>query len=161
MDSAEKRFCYRLTLQVFQDFRQKLINDTIQKSPFIRSGLHNQSESTKKLYFERYLIEWLDEHWNEMLRLLKKEQNEHSLTVNGKREYSLFFAKYFIGMIQNLQNTSFYAQLAVSDIIKIKIKSLNELLQYSQKWEENCNVLEADLQAHEDEYKQLIKKYSK
>jgi len=90
MDCAEKKFCYRLTLQVFQDFRQKLINDTIQKSPFIRSGLHNQSESTKKLYFERYLIEWLDEHWNEMLRLLKKEQNEHSLTVNGKREYSLF-----------------------------------------------------------------------
>ncbi len=69
LKNYDYRFCVKASLQVMKEQREKICDDS-RYNHLIYSGLHETNEELQTLYFQYYLIEWLDNHWSKMQEIL-------------------------------------------------------------------------------------------
>ncbi len=151
------RFCVKASLQVMKLQRAKICNDSSNgQNHLIYSGLHETNEDLQNLYFQYYLVEWLDDHWSNIHLILEKHP-EYS--VDQKKNFTLFFAEYFSKMIDEVSLSGTLSKLAIPNLLKIQKDSIQELIQYSEKWEQNSNKLKLLLKKHREQFKILLAQY--
>lgn len=148
------RFCVKAALQIMQEQRKKLYDDCVHYEPTIYSGLHtSESDSVRSLYFQAYLVEWLNMHWEAMFEILKRH-NEY--TVNQRKEITLFFAEYFSEFISECSEKGLMSKLAIPELLKAQKNQLNEMILFSNKWEQNNNRLRVQMKKGKEQYLKLI-----
>lgn len=153
----EYRFCVRVSLQILQKEREKLCYDSTKHNPTIYSGLHEfESESLRKLYFQAYLVDWIDAHWDTMDEILDRHR-EYS--VNERRCMNVFFAEYFSKLISECDSGGVLSKLAIPDLLKTKRKALANMIDTSDKWQENSARLKAERKKHREQFARLIEEY--
>lgn len=151
------RFCVKASLQILQKEREKLCCDSVEHNPMIYSGLHEfESETLRKLYFQAYLVEWIDSHWETMDEVLERHR-EYS--VNERRCMSVFFAEYFSQLISDCDNSGLLSKLAIPGLLKTKRKALGNMIETSDKWQENSARLKAERKKHKEQFAKLIEEY--
>ena len=154
------RFCVMSSLQVLKDHREKLCTDSsYAHNSTIYNGLHEfESSSQRDLYFQLYLTEWLDTHWNKMNDLIDGNQE---FRISAQKQMLLFFAEYFSKFIEECSSTGQLAKIAVPDLLKIKKKSLDDMIKVSERWKEQNEQLKSDSKKHREKFRRLIESKQK
>lgn len=149
------RSCVKISLEVFEKEREKLCADSSSEhNATIYNGLHEfESDNLRDLYFDAYITEWLDMHWNEMMKIL---DSHDEYKISKRREIILFFARYLSELVENCSETKIFTNIVVSDILKMKKKELDELIEDSEKWQKYAELLKADRKKHKEIYKRLM-----
>ncbi len=149
------RFCVKASLQILQEEREKLCYDSIQHNPMIYSGLHEfESDSKRKLYFQAYLIEWIDNHWNDMADIMERHKGEY--TIDERKFITVFFADYLSRLIDECNDKGTLSKLAVPEMLKAKRKALLNMAEMSDKWQENSDRLKAEKKKHKEQFARLL-----
>ncbi len=144
------RLCVRTSFDVMRRQRKCLIQDSLGHYSVIYNGLHESSSpAARSLYFQSYQIEWLDSHWNSLYELISGAE-----TKDRQKEISLFFAEYFSKLYS--ESDSILSGPVTSVMLKTKKRSIDEMIQYSEKWEEKSNQLKVDLKKNKEYFKRLI-----
>ena len=107
------RFCVEMSLQILQDERNKLLNDSTLIEADIINALYSYGEhekTTQKLFLEKYTIEWLCKHWEDLNGILDKHTE---FTRSEKRHFVMFFAGYFKDMFDELFDSETVSLLKV------------------------------------------------
>lgn len=147
--------CVRASLYVMQKLRDKICKDTREHYSVIYNGLYErESEKVRDLYFQAYDMEWLDSHWKELTRLLK--QRENCYRESERQEITLFFAEYFSNFMSEVNHSSCYAKAAMPELIAAQKQVVEQMILFSDQWEERSNQLKVNLKKHKEHYKQLI-----
>lgn len=155
------RFCVRMSLQILQEMRAKLRETTEILPNDIRIALHTTGEyekSRQQLYFEKYYIQWLNKHWSMMCEILE-QHTEYS--IEQRKDITIFFASYFKNFFEQSCKTQSFSHAIIPNILDIKGKSIEKMIECSDKWEENSKELRADEAVWKEKYDELLKKYSK
>ncbi len=154
------RYCINESLKIMREQRKKICDDTINGDATIYSGLHTPEQDSKlrNLYFELYILNWIDSHWIYMQNQLNRH-NEY--TINQKKEMTLFFAKYLSVFIKDIEISGNLSKLSIPFFLKAKIKTLNDLIQHSSKWEKNCQELRLLMKKQQEHFKKQITEYEK
>lgn len=149
------RSCAEISLKVLEKEREKLCADSSNAhNSMIYSGLHEfESDEKRDLYFQAYIVGWLDAHWNEMVKILDSH-NEYK--IYERKAITLFFAKYLEILVENCSKTEILADLIVSDILKMKRKILLEMIEISEKWQEYNEQLKAENKKNREKFKRRI-----
>lgn len=149
------RNCVRLSLQIMQEQRRKLIKDSEEHYSIIYSGLHEScSASTRVLYFQAYEMEWLDNHWNALTEFLRQRKNDY--TKREQKEITLFFAEHFSALMSEIENVSGMAKMALPELIRSNQKAIEQMIAISDNWEERSNQLKVNLKKHKEHFKGII-----
>ena len=149
------RFCVKASLQILRKGREKLCNDSIQHNPTIYSGLHEfQSETKKSLYFQAYLVEWIDNHWNDMTDLIQARKRDFN--IDERKSMALFFSEYFSQLIKECENKGTLSKLAIHDLLKAKRRSLLKMAEMADAWQENYDKLEAEKKKHKEQFARML-----
>ena len=149
------RFCVKAALQILHKEREELCYDSIQHNPMIYSGLHEfESDSKRQLYFQAYLIEWIDDHWNDMTDILEEHKKE--FTVNENRQMAVFFAEYLSRLVDECADKGTLSKLAIPDLLKAKRKSLIDMAEMAEHWQENSDKLKAEKKKHKEQFARLL-----
>lgn len=149
------RFCVKASLQVMKEQRKKIYDDS-QSNHLIYSGLHETNEELQTLYFQYYLVEWLDSHWSRMQEIL---DNHPEYSIDQRREFTLFYAEYFSRMMNSWMTTGVLSKMIIPDILQMQKETIQEMITLSEKWEQNSNKLKLLLKKHKEQFEYLIKKY--
>lgn len=152
------RFCVKASLQVMHEARQKIYEDMLNKEYIIYTGLHESDANLQDIYFQYYIIIWLDEHWNNMQKII---ENHKEYSLDQKRQITLFFAENYSKMIDDWQSSGALSSLMIPDLLQTQKNTLQELIQFSEKWESNSNRLRLMLKKHKEQFELLIKQYEK
>ena len=162
MNNYDYRYYANESLKIMKEQRKQICNDTINCEVNIYSGLHTviQSESDKilrNLYFELYILNWLDSHWNYM----QNELNNHNeYTTIQKKEITLFFTKYLIVFLKDIK-ASGNVPLSMPVFLKSKIESLRNLIRYNSNWEKNLQEIKLLIKKQQEQFKMEISNYEK
>lgn len=148
-------FCVKASLQVMKEQRNRIYDDS-QSNHLIYSGLHETNEELQTLYFQYYLVEWLDNHWSRMQEIL---ENHSEYSLDQKREFTLFYAEYFSRMMNSWVTTGVLSKMMIPDILQTQKETIQEMLTFSEKWEQNSNKLKLLLKKHKEQFEYLIKQY--
>lgn len=132
------------------------IYDDSQSNHLIYSGLHETNEELQTLYFQYYLVEWLDNHWSRMQEIL---ENHSEYSIDQKREFTLFYAEYFSKMMNSWVTTGVLSKMMIPDILQTQKETIQEMITFSEKWEQNSNKLKLLLKKHKEQFEYLIKQY--
>jgi len=147
------RFCVRASLQVMKDRRSQLCKDTLQYHHIVYNGLHDSKPEVQKLYFQYYLVQWFDSHWDYMQEIL----NQHKeYTRDQRKQMILFFAEYFSEILNNYDNSGVMAKLMIPNLLQVQKETLKEMLALNEKWMENSSKLKVEIKKHDEEFKRLI-----
>lgn len=149
------RFCVKASLQVMKEQRNRIYDDS-QSNHLIYSGLHETNEELQTLYFQYYLVEWLDNHWSRMQEIL---ENHSEYSIDQKREFTLFYAEYFSKMMNSWVTTGVLSKMMIPDILQTQKETIQEMITFSEKWEQNSNKLKLLLKKHKEQFEYLIKQY--
>ena len=149
------RFCVKASLQVMKEQRKKIYDDS-QSNHLIYSGLHETNEELQTLYFQYYLVEWLDSHWSRMQEIL---DNHPEYSIDQRRVFTLFYAEYFSRMMNSWMTTGVLSKMIIPDILQMQKETIQEMITLSEKWEQNSNKLKLLLKKHKEQFEYLIKKY--
>jgi len=158
---ARKFFDYhygtQTTLNVLKIQREKLILDSCElHNSTIYNGLHEFEDDLRKdLYLQLYLINWLDSHWIILNKIIEND-NEHRITA--KKQMLFFFAKYFSEMIAECKRSGQLSCIAIPEILEMKTQTLRHIIMTSERWEEQNEILKADLKKHKEKFKKLLNK---
>ena len=145
--------CVRVSLQVMQILRYKIYKDSKEHYSVIYNGLHEYgSENVRNLYFQAYEMEWLDSHWDVLTDLLKKHREDK----DAQQNVTLFFAEYFSDLMYEIDIESPLAKVAMREFIAAQRKIIEQMIMFSDKWEERSNQLKVNLKKHKEHYKRLI-----
>lgn len=148
------KIAVKASLQVLSEQRKKICNDCISKQGDIFMGLYEPSQEERKLYYQKYTIHWLDDHWEGMMALLEKYS--FNLSSDERKELLGFFAHYFSEYMVSVKNQSIYADLAVRDILRVKEEHINGLLNLAGNCDVHLNELKLDLKKHDAFFKKRI-----
>lgn len=153
--SQDYRLCVKLSLRIMEEQRDKIADDSIRHYSTIYNGLHEfESPNTRTLYFQSYEMEWLDSHWDSLTNILK--QNTHRFSVDEKKMITIFFADYFSSLMTECSNSEKLAKLAAPELIKIQQATLEQMIEYSDNWEERSNQLKVNLKKHKEHFKKKV-----
>lgn len=155
MINKNYRFSVNASLQVMKAQREKICNDCFSGDYWIYRGLYETDDETQKLHFQYYLLKWLDDHWNEMQTILASH-NEYS--IDQKKEITLFFAQYFSKMIDVISKSGIMSTLMIPELLQVQKESIQTLLQYEEKWEDNSNQIRLLLSKQKTMFKRMLKK---
>ncbi len=155
LKNYDYRFCVKASLQVMKEQREKIYDDSC-NNYYIYSGLHEMNEELRSLYFQYYLIEWLDNHWSRMQEIL---ESHPEYSTDQKKEFTLFYAEYFSNIMTSWTTTGILSKLMIPDILQTQKKTIQEMITFSEKWEQNSNKLKLLLKKHKEQFECLIKKY--
>lgn len=149
------RFCVKASLQILREEREHLCYDSIEHNPTIYSGLHEfESASKRKLYFQAYLIEWIDNHWNNMADIMQRHKAEY--TMDARKYMTVFFANYLSMLIDECNNKGALSKLAIPEMLKTKRKALLDMTEMADKWQENSDRLKAEKKKHKEQFARLL-----
>ena len=149
------RTCVLLALRIMQEQREKMVKDSKEHYSVIYNGLHEpESEQVRALYFQEYEMEWLDSHWNMLTEFLKQRKNDY--TKREQKEMTLFFAEYFSSLLSEMEHMSGAAKLAIPELIRTNQKAIEQMIMFSDEWEERSNQLKVNLKKRKEHFKQLV-----
>lgn len=152
------KLCILSSLQIFKEQREKLVKNSKEHYSVIYNGLHeSESENARNLYFQAYQMEWLDSHWNALTEFLKQKKNDY--TLRERKEITLFFAEHFLSLMSEMENISGFAKMAVPELIKSNRQSIEQMIMFSEQWEEQSNRLKVNLKRHKEHFKRLMEKH--
>ncbi|MBQ8922217.1 MAG: hypothetical protein IJ060_08675 [Oscillospiraceae bacterium] len=141
----------QISLRIMKAQREKLYEDIIRHYSGLYNGLHEpDSGKVRALYYEAYLLEWLDQHWDQMAYFLRGKSKKE------QRELTVFFASYFSELMQKAQDDEANASASLSELLKAQLASVNQLIECSDAWDERSNQLQVNLKKHKYHYKKLI-----
>lgn len=155
LNKYDYRFCVKASLQVMEEQREKIYNDSC-NNDLIYSGLHETNEKLQSLYFQYYLIEWLDGHWSKMQEILDRH-TEYG--IDQKKEFTLFYAEYFSGMMNSWTKTGLLSKMMIPDVLQTQKEIIQNLIDLSEKWEQNSNKLKILLIKNKEQFKKIIENY--
>lgn len=160
MKERDYRFCVKMSLQVLAEQRKQLMGDSTSINPTIRTGLHKSRElesAIRHLYFEKYSLHWLDEHWAKMHEILDRHSTEYS--KEQQKDITLFFAEHFGGLFSTcFTHTPVFMKSVMPELLKQKSEILQMLINFNDKWEQNSKAILADVAKHDEQYRLLIQK---
>lgn len=145
-----------MSLQILQEQRQRLTEDSINLQSGIGIGLHmpGKGESfVQDLYFQQYSVNWLNQHWERMHNILEKHSE---YTQDQRKDITVFFAEYFKNLFMEYGQAT---PLLIPNLLKIKKEAIDNLLKYADKREQNSNSLRKDLVKHKEQYQKMIDEY--
>lgn len=151
------RFCTRLSLQIMQDQRERIWQDSIQKNVDLYTALHELNPAVRNARFQYYLVTWFDGHWRNLRELLARHAE---YTLDEKKQITLFFAKYFACLLDDLSKSATMADLAIPDLLKVRKKILHELMEMTETWEIKSKELFLQTKKFEEQYVALIKNFN-
>lgn len=147
--------CVGLSLCVMQELRYKIYKDSKEHYSVIYNGLHeSESNNVRDLYFQAYEMEWLDSHWDVLTDLLKRHKNDYK--KSAQQDITLFFAEYFSSFMSELDDTTSLAKVAMRELIVAQKAAIEQMIEYSDNWEEKNNQLKVNLKKHKEHFKKLI-----
>lgn len=155
LKSYDYRFCVKASLQVMKEQREKICDDS-HSNHLIYSGLHETNEKLQTLYYQYYLIKWLDNHWSRMQKIL---ESHPEFSIDQKREFTLFYAEYFSKMMTSWATSGILSKMMIPDILQTQKETIQEMIDFSEKWEQNSNKLRLLLIKHKEQFEYLIKRY--
>lgn len=155
LKNNDYRFCVTASLQVMKEQRKKIYDDSC-NNHLIYSGLHETNKELQTLYFQYYLIEWIDTHWSRMQEILDSHP-EYSL--DQKKEFTLFYAEYFSDMMTSWETAGTLSKMMIPDMLQTQKETIQEMITFSEKWEQNSNKLKLLLKKHKEQFELLIKRY--
>ena len=139
----------KVALKIMQLQRAALHHDVMRHYSVLYNGLHElDSQKVRTLYFDAYLLEWIDQHWE---KLAKNVQN---CSRKDQREMITFFASYFSELMQITIGKASYA--AAPELLKAQLASISQLIELTDEWDERNNQLQVNLKKHKYHYKKLI-----
>lgn len=148
------RFCVNASLQVMKEQREQICKDSSEgQNHLIYRGLHEINEKLQNLYFQYYLVEWLNDHWRSMQSIL---ENHPEYSLDQRKSFTLFYAEYFGRMIDSISSSGTLSNLMIPNILQQQKESIEEMLLYSEKWEQNCNKLKLLLIKQREQFERLI-----
>ena len=140
-----------ISLRIMRQLREKLYEDTMRHYSGLYNGLHEpDSERVRALYYEAYLLEWLDQHWEQMAYYLRNRSKKE------QRDMTVFFASFFSELMQKAQDEEAKSSASLSELLKAQLASVNQLIECSDAWDERNNQLQVNLKKHKYHYKKLI-----
>lgn len=155
LKNYDYRFCVKASLQVMNEQRKRIYDDS-RSNHLIYSGLHETNEKLQTLYFQYYLIGWLDEHWSRMQEIL---ESHPEYSVDQRREFTLFYAEYFSKMMTSWATTGVLSKMMIPDVLQTQKETIQEMIDFSEKWEQDSNKLKLLLKKHKEQFEYLIKQY--
>lgn len=155
LKNYDYRFCVKASLQVMKEQCENIYYDSC-NNYLIYSGLHETNEELQSLYFQYYLIEWLDNHWNRMQKIL---ESHPEYSIDQRREFTLFYAEYFSKIMTSWATTGVLSKMMIPDVLQTQKETIQEMIDFSEKWEQNSNTLKLLLKKHKEQFEHLIKKY--
>ena len=155
------KFYTNMSLQILKKERKKLYADSTSVDPTISMALYSFGENEKslqELYIQRYCIEWLDDHWSELNRILDKHDE---YTKSERKHFALFFAEQFKALYREICNFNTEVPMIISDMISIELAGIDGLIESSDKWEDKMKSLQAEKKKHSVRFKALIEEAKK
>lgn len=153
MIGYDYRFCVKASLQVMKEQRNMICKDSASGKIQIYKGLHETDSKRRELFFQYYLIEWLEAHWNGMQKILS---DHPEYTKDQKKEFTLFYAEYFKQMLDSWVTSGALSKLVIPELLKALKSSVQELIQFSDKWEQNSQKLKLLLIKHREQFEKVI-----
>ena len=145
----------RISLSILKKERSELFRDISKRYSVIFEGLHEiSSETVRALYFQAYFMEWLDRHWTELSATMNDPAE--NLNIDEKKNTTLFFARYFTGLIDELCDISAVAGSASQPLLKAKKRTIEDMISFAGCWEEKSNQLKVDQKKHKAHFLQII-----
>lgn len=149
---------YNLVLQVLEEQRMQICKDSCEREYNIYSGVHSENPK-RSLHFDCYVMTWLDQHWNKFSDLMDK--HKESFPNYDWHKCHKIFAKNFKEMLIGEENlTSFSNGELISELLKTKERSLHELIEVSNRYDENFNSLKLEATKHKDIFEKKLKELS-
>ena len=153
MEMVDYKYKIKAALQVFRNKRTALYDDTIKIKPDLFLGLHeSQHQAEREVYIQYYETIWLSEHWNDFAEILESNRD---LRDWDKKELTVFFSEHFSRLIDSCTESGLMSKLAIPDLLDIQKQQLRELITYSEKWEENSNVLKLQTKKSKESFRLL------
>lgn len=154
-----KEYGIKLSLQILEDQRKRIITDSLSDGYDIYMGLH-KSASERVLHFDKYIIMWLDEHWNLYCKSLDEKRNNY--LEYQRQEITYNFVKKFSEMLIRVKSFKSFSNAELTlKCLKIKKQCIEEMLDISEKTKKNTEKLLLDSKKHEDWFEKEIAKYTK
>ena len=148
-----------LSLSIMHDMRKKLISNMLEKEPEIYLGLHtSDNDSVRKLYYDKYLLTWLDDHWTQLEEFIKEVYGGHNIHEKEVKNLKEYFITYFKEFNESMGRTTSRGTYMLSEI-KVKIEAFNEMIGLNDVWDKNLGKLRVDRKKHEEEYKRMVEKF--
>ena len=152
---SEYKICVKTNLNVLRNQRNKLCDLTIMKNPKLYCGLRENSPSTRKVRYQLVIVEWLDEHWEELDKELNKRKN---ITNEDKKATIKLFAN---GFLEYFKNDYRYKGVLQEENIKEMLKMWKETAYQLIEVADNCDYNIWELQAmrkkHEEQFRDMLK----
>ena len=155
LTNYDYRFCVKASLQVMREQREKVYVDSLYNH-LVYSGLHETNKELHTLYFQYYFVEWLDSHWSRMQEIL---DSHPEYSIDQKRDFTLFYAEYFSQMMTSWETLGILSKMVIPDILKVQKETIQEMITFSEKWEQNSNKLKLLLKKHKEQFEYLISQY--
>lgn len=147
--------CVSFSLRVMRELRYKIYKDSKEHYSVIYNGLHeSESDNVRDLYFQTYEMEWLDSHWDVLTDLLNRHKNDYK--KSAQQDITLFFAEYFSAFMTELDDADPLAKVAMRELLKKQKTVIEQMIMYSDNWEEKNNQLKVNLKKHKEHFKKLI-----
>lgn len=147
------RFCVKASLQVMKDRRKQLCNDTLQYNSIVYNGLHDSKPEIQKLYFQYYLVQWFNSHWDYMEKILTQHKE---YTRDQRKQMILFFAEYFSTILNHYDSSGVMAKLMIPNLLQVQKENLKEMLALNEKWMENSNKIKVEIKKQDEEFRRVI-----
>jgi len=147
------RFTVKASLQIMREQREKLCSDCLDTGSGIYEGLHELKPENRCLYFQSYLTEWLDSHWECLDSVLGRHPE---YTKDQQKQIILFFAEYFSKFLDDYDSSGIMSKLIIPDLLKAEQETLKDMIAINSKWEENLRKLKIEIKKHEEEFRKLI-----
>lgn len=132
------------SLLILKSARKNLVQDFIKKNPeiYIPMFRYEERDAQMELSKEKYIMSWLDSHWNLIENLFQNQEVEK--TIRNELRYS--YAEVFLRLIKKF-NMDGASPLSIK-LIKEKVGYLEKLLKLGDKSEDNFNELRYDSERH-------------
>ena len=143
---THKEFAIRASLQTLKEQRTKICNDSLSDGFDIYMGLHKKKYE-RSLHFDKYIIIWLDEHWNSFCKLC--DDNRDDFLEYQRYEITTSFAKRYLEMLVGVEKQQSFSQVELtSKCLKIQKQYLDELLSLAMKNQRNIEKLKLEASKH-------------
>ena len=143
------------TLFTLKEARENLVQDFIKENPEIYHPMFQYEKSNEQMMLakEKYILIWLDSHWN-LIETFFKNQEIESTTQN---EVRYRFAGVFLRLLEKFDKDrrDRASPLAIR-LLKEKVNTLEQLLNLGDKHENRINKLRYDADRHKSIFERKL-----
>ena len=132
------------SLFILKEAREQLAQDFIEEEPEIYRPMFQYEKSKEQMVLakEKYMVSWLDSHWELIENFLQNQELENTIQ-DGFRSG---FAVVLLRLLEKF-NKDGVSPVSVS-LLKEKVRNLEELLNLGDKHEDRFNKLRYDIERH-------------